>query len=79
MISAGRMSSPAKTGRRGQSLLSHTRLMTGKGVTVGSVLLFGMMLNRFLLHSGIDAVANPVPERGLDARECMMPDPDSLV
>lgn len=43
--------------------------MTEEGVTVGGMLLFGKMPNRFLPHAGIDAVAYPGTEQDYDARE----------
>ena len=38
-------------------LLINTKVMTEEAVTVGGMLLFGLMPNRFLPHAGIDAVA----------------------
>lgn len=56
-------------GEAWQSLLANTGIMTGEGVTVAGMLLFGTMPNRFLPHAGIDAVAYPGPDRHPDARE----------
>ena len=52
-----------------QSLLINTEIMTEEGVTVGGMLLFGKMPNRFLPHAGIDAVAYPGTEQDYDAQE----------
>ena len=40
-----------------RTLLVNTEIMTEEGVSVGGMLLFGMMPNRFLPHAGIDAAA----------------------
>lgn len=52
-----------------QALLINTELMTEEGVTVGGMLLFGAIPNRFLPHAGIDAVAYPGTEQDYDAQE----------
>ena len=52
-----------------QSLLINTEVMTEEGVTVSGMLLFGATPNRFLAHSGIDAVAYPGTEQDYDAQE----------
>jgi len=52
-----------------QSLLFNTQIITGEGVSVGGMLLFGMLPNRFLPHAGIDAVAYPGTEQDYSERE----------
>lgn len=52
-----------------KSLLVNTEVMTEEGVTVGGLLLFGQMPNRFLAHAGIDAAAFPGTEKDYAARE----------
>lgn len=52
-----------------RSLLINTEIMTEEGVTVGGMLLFGIIPNRFLPQSGIDAVAFPGAEKNYAARE----------
>ncbi len=52
-----------------QSLLVNTEIMTDRSVTVGGLLMFGNVPNRFLPHAGIDAVAYPGQEKDYDARE----------
>lgn len=52
-----------------RSLLVNTEIMTEEGVTVGGMLLFGQVPNRFLPHSGIDAVAYPGTESDYDAQD----------
>ena len=69
-VDVRRQDAPAdEDGEAWQSLLMNTGIMTGEGVTVAGMLLFGTMPNRFLPHAGIDAVAYPGPERDHDARE----------
>ncbi len=51
------------------SLLVNTGIMTDEGVSVGGMLLFGRVPNRFLAHAGIDAVAYPGSEQDYDALE----------
>ena len=52
-----------------QSLLINTEIMTEEGVTVGGMMLFGKMPNRFLPHAGIDAVAYSGAEQEYAAQE----------
>lgn len=52
-----------------RSLLINTEIMTEEGATVGGLLLFGKMPNRFLPHAGIDAVAYHGTEQDYEARE----------
>ncbi len=52
-----------------RTLLVNTQVMTEEGVSVGGMLLFGKMPNRFLPYAGIDAVAYPGTEQGYDAQE----------
>jgi len=52
-----------------RSLLVNTGIMAEEAVSVGGMLLFGMMPNRFLPHAGMDAVAYPGTEQDCDARE----------
>ena len=52
-----------------QSLLINTEIMTEEGVTVGGMMLFGTMPNRFLPHAGIDAVAYSGAEQDYAAQE----------
>lgn len=52
-----------------QTLLVNTEIMTEEGVTVGGMLLFGTIPNRFLAHAGIDAAAFPGTEKDYAARE----------
>lgn len=52
-----------------RTLLINTEIMIEEGVTVGGLLLFGTTPNRFLPHSGIDAVAFPGVEKDYAARE----------
>lgn len=52
-----------------KSLLVNTEIMSEEGVTVGGMLLFGKMPNRFLPHAGIAAVAYPGAEQDYDAQE----------
>ena len=52
-----------------RSLLTNTQIMTEEGATVGGLLLFGKMPNRFLPHAGIDAVAYHGTEQDYEAQE----------
>ncbi len=52
-----------------QSLLVNAGIMTEEGVNVGGMLLFGRTPNRFLPHSGIDAVAFPGTEQHHEVQE----------
>ena len=52
-----------------QSLLINTEIITEEGVTVGGMMLFGTMPNRFLPHAGIDAVAYSGTEQDYSAQE----------
>lgn len=52
-----------------KSLLVNTDIMTEEGVTVGGMLLFGKLPNRFLPQAGIDAVAYTGTEQDYGAQE----------
>jgi len=52
-----------------QSLLTNTEVMIEEGVTVGGMLLFGKVPNRFLPHAGISAAAYSGLEKDYDALE----------
>ena len=52
-----------------RTLLVNTEIMTEEGVSVGGMLLFGTIPNRFLPHAGIDAAAFPGTEKDYAARE----------
>ena len=52
-----------------ESLLVNTEIMVEEGVSVGGMLLFGSMPNRFLPHAGIDAVAYVGSEQDYNAVE----------
>ena len=52
-----------------QSLLFNTGILTEEGVTVGGMLLFGIMPNRFLPYAGINAVAYSGTEQGYGIQE----------
>ena len=58
-----------ENGEAWRSLLINTEVMTEEGVTVGGMLLFGTIPNRFLPHAGIDAVAFSGTEQDYDAQE----------
>ena len=47
----------------------NTEVMTEEGVSVGGMLLFGTIPNRFLPHAGIDAAAFPGTKKDYAARE----------
>ena len=51
------------------TLLVNTEIMTEEGVSVGGMLLFGTVPNRFLPYAGIDAAAFPGTEKDYTARE----------
>ena len=52
-----------------RSLLINTEIMSEESVTVGGMLLFGTVPNRFLPHAGIDAVAYSGTEQEYAAQE----------
>ena len=52
-----------------RTLLVNTEIMTEEGVSVGGMLLFGTIPNRFLPHAGIDAAAFPGTEKDYATRE----------
>ena len=52
-----------------RTLLVNTEIMTEEGVSVGGMLLFGTVPNRFLPYAGIDAAAFPGTEKDYTARE----------
>ncbi|MBC6428955.1 MAG: ATP-dependent DNA helicase RecG, partial [Cellvibrionales bacterium] len=52
-----------------RSLLINTEIMSEESVTVGGMLLFGTVPNRFLPHAGIDAVAYSGTEQDYAAQE----------
>ncbi len=52
-----------------KSLLVNTEIMVEESVSVGGMLMFGLMPNRFLPHAGIDAVAYAGSEPDYDAVE----------
>jgi len=52
-----------------KSLLVNTEIMVEESVSVGGMLMFGLMPNRFLPHAGIDAVAYAGSEQDYDAIE----------
>ena len=52
-----------------RTLLVNTEVMSEEGVTVGGMLLFGKIPNRFLRHAGIDAAAYPGAQKDYAARE----------
>ena len=52
-----------------RTLLVNTEIMTEEDVSVGGMLLFGTMPNRFLPHAGIDAAAFPGTKKDYATRE----------
>ena len=52
-----------------ESLLTNTEIMNDGCVTMGGMLLFGSVPNRYLPHAGIHAVAYPGNEKSYEAQE----------
>ena len=52
-----------------QALLANTEIMNDDCVTMGGMLLFGSIPNRYLPHAGIHAVAYPGTEKDYNAQE----------
>ena len=65
----GQPAPASEDGKAWRALLVNTKIMAEEGVTVGGMLLFGSLPNRFLPQAGIDAVAYLGCEQDYAAQE----------